>query len=264
MGVARNVIINNPSQSPKRPRSTSLATCAVAVSLCFALSSCDGGLGANLLAWNPTTNSVRTVLALGDVLDDPTVGFELTEGGFPLWYRLWAVCGDDQIGVYDRMRNAIRRFAADGTELAPTTLPPVRFTEATPRQFAQAIFGLAAAEATGAVGRRLTATDSAEFINAGMQQIKGNPRQLAAYLPRYVDFRCADDGTAWVQPFDLDVGGLAGTPTWFRLALDGRSQEVRLPDRFDAFRFTSTKIWGVQRDELDVATVAWIDLPTVP
>ena len=65
----------------------------------------------------------------------------------------------------------------------------------------------------------------------------------------------------WIQPLDLDVGGLAGGPAWLRIARDGDLREVHLPARFDAMRFTPSVIWGTQRDELDVASVASIELP---
>jgi len=219
-------------------------------------------LAADLLAMDKATQSVREVVALGEVLDDLTVDFDRMEGGFPLWFRLWAVCGDDQLHVYDRVRNEIRAFGRDGTEVGATALPPVRFTEATPRQFARAVFGLRAAEVAGAVGRTLTAADSTRLLNEMIQDFDGNPRQLASYLPQYVDFRCSDDGTRWLQPFDLDAGGLEGGPDWLRLTSGGLTQPVRFPDRFDPFRFTRDRAWGVQRDDLDVASVAWVELPS--
>jgi hypothetical protein len=218
-------------------------------------------LAADLLALDPATESVRTVVTLGDVLRSPAEGFDPVAGGFPLWYRLWTVCGDTHLRVYDRVGNQIRSFAADGAEGAPTALPPVPFTEVSERQFARALFPLLQAEATGAVGRELTPEDSVRLLNDMVQRVEGEPDQLAAYLPRYVDFRCGADGDLWMQPFDLERGGLAGSSTWLRIAPDGTTGEVRMPDRFDAFRFTADRIWGVQRDGLDRASVAWIELP---
>lgn len=218
-------------------------------------------LGADLLALDPATDSVRTVVALGDVLDDPAAGFERTDGGVPLWYRLWAACGDDRIRVHDRVRNELRTFGPDGAELEPVALPPVRLTSVTPRQFARAVFPLREAEITGAVGRELTSADSARALNEMAQSLQGTPEQLAAYLPRYVDLRCGDDGDVWMQPLDLERGGLAGGPAWLRVAPDGTTDEVHMPARFDPYRFTGGRIWGVQRDELDVASVAWIEEP---
>jgi hypothetical protein len=217
-------------------------------------------LRANVAALDPRTGSVREVVALGDVLDDPSEGFVATAGGFPLWYRLWAVCGE-QLRVHDRVRNQLRGFTSAGEEVSPIDLPPVRFTEASRVEFARAVFPLRRAEVTGAVGERLTPEDSVRLLNQMAQALSGDPRELAAYLPRYVDFRCADDGTMWMQPIDLEIGGLNGGPAWIRIATDGAAREIHLPARFDALRFTPDRIWGVQRDELNVGSVAWIDLP---
>ncbi len=225
------------------------------------LSSWSTNWGADLVALDLETGSAREVISLREALGDPAADFELTDGGLPLWFRLWAVCADTQIRVYDRLRNEVRAFTRDGTELAPTALPPVRHTEVTPRQFARGIFPFVLAEAAGAVGAEASAADSARLLNEVVQDVEGDPGQLAAYLPRYVDFRCATDGTLWIQPYDVDVGGLEGSPAWLRITPDGVTDEIHLPDRFDAHRFTPERIWGVQRDEYDVASVAWIAVP---
>lgn len=217
-------------------------------------------LRANLAALNPRTGSVRTVVSLGEVLDDPTIGFVPAVGGFPLWYRLWAACGDN-LRVYDRVRNQLRGFNGSGQEVGSVDLPPSRLTEVTPLEFARAVFPLRQAEVTGAVGPRLTPEDSIRLLNQMAQQLDGSPEQLAAYLPRYVDLRCSEDGAMWLQPIDLEVGGLQGGPAWLRITSEGEVGEVRLPMGFDALRFTRDRIWGVQRDELDIASVAWIEIP---
>lgn len=116
-------------------------------------------LRAGLAALDPRTGAVREVVALGDVLEDPSAGFVATDGGTPLWYRLWAVCGD-HLRVYDRVHNQLRGFTGSGEEISPIDLPPVRFTEVTPVEFARAVFPLRQAEVTGAIGARLTAHDS--------------------------------------------------------------------------------------------------------
>lgn len=71
----------------------------------------------------------------------------------------------------------------------------------------------------------------------------------------------ADDGTAWLRPLDLERGGLDGGRTWLRVSQSGERDEVRLPERFDPYRFSAERIWGVQRDELDVASIAWVATP---
>lgn len=216
----------------------------------------------DLVAVDPETGAARTLVALGEVMEDPSAGFVAVAGGFPLWYRLWAACGDDLLRVHDRVRNQLRGFDGSGTEVAPVDLPPVPFSEVSPRQFAAAVFGLRQAEVTGDVATRLSAADSLRLLDQMAQRVEGAPHELASYLPRYVDFRCEEDGTMWLQPLDLDAGGLSGGPLWLRIRPDGSARDVRLPARFDALRFSGSRIWGAYRDELDVPSIASIPLPT--
>lgn len=220
-----------------------------------------GLLGADLVAVDPETGGTRTLVALGDVLEDPSGDFIASDGGFPLWYRLWASCGESLVRVYDRVTNQLRGFDGAGAEVDPIDLPPVPFTEVGPRQFAAAVFALRQAEVTGDVAARLTREDSLRLLNQMADMAQGAPRELASYLPRYVDFRCDENGTMWLQPLDLEAGGLSGGPRWLRIEPDGVARDVRLPERFDALRFTASRIWGVSRDEFDRPSVASIPLP---
>ena len=218
-------------------------------------------LGADLVAVDPEAAATRTFVTLGAVLDDPSGDFVPSEGGFPQWYRLWAPCGENLVRVYDRVRNQLRGLDGSGSEVAPVDLPPVPFTEVSPRQFAGAVFELRQAELTGDVRGRLGDADRQRLLNQMAQGVSGSPRELATYLPHYVDFRCSEDGTMWLHPFDPDAGGLNGGPRWLRISTDGVARDVLLPDRFDALRFSDSRIWGVYRDELDVPSVASIPLP---
>lgn len=220
-----------------------------------------GLLGADLVAVDPETGGTRTLVALGDVLEDPSGDFIASDGGFPLWYRLWASCGENLVRVYDRVTNRLRGFDGSGAEVDPIDLPPVPFTEVSPRQFAGAVFALRQAEVTGDVATRLTREDSLRLLNQMADMVQGAPHELASYLPRYVDFRCDENGTMWLQPLDLEAGGLSGGPMWLRIEADGAVRDVRLPERFDALRFTASRIWGVSRDEFDRPSVASIPLP---
>lgn len=219
--------------------------------------------GADLLAFDPTTDAVRGVARLSEVLGDPTTEVEMTSGfpPFPLWYRLWTVCSDTELRVYDRLGNQVRTFASDGAETGAVPLPPNRLETVTDRQFVRAVFGLILAERMGETGGNTSPADSARLINEMLQEIEGEPEHLASFLPRYVDFRCTDEGTVWIQPFDPDRGGLRGGLAWLRIRADGVTDEVHLPERFDAYRFTEERIWGIQRDEFDVAAVAWVAVP---
>ncbi|WP_419166073.1 hypothetical protein [Candidatus Palauibacter sp.] len=221
-------------------------------------------LRADLVAFDPEAGAVRDLVALGDALDDPSGDFIRSDGGFPLWYRLWASCGDNLVRVYDRARNQLRGFDGSGAEAPPIDLPPVPFTEVNPRQFAAAVFALRQAEVTGDVATRLAAEDSLRLLDQMARRVRGEPHELASYLPRYVDFRCSEDATMWLQPLDLDAGGLSGGRLWLRIATDGTAREVRLPDRFDAYRFSDSRVWGVYRDEFDRPSVASISLPMSP
>ncbi len=222
---------------------------------------------ADLVALDPRTDSVRTVVALGRVLGDPTSYFDMTGTGlpFPLWYRLWAVCANREIRVYDRLRNEVRGFTRDGTEVKPIALPPPRVTSVTRDQYAGALFGFATVEAEGGVppsgGPKRSRADSARIMKGFSARVTASPDQLVKVLPRYTDLRCDERGMLWMQPFDIDRGGVDGGPVWLRIAPDGTTDEFRLPDRFDPYRFTSRRIWGVQRSALDVASVAWIEVP---
>ncbi len=64
-----------------------------------------------------------------------------------------------------------------------------------------------------------------------------------------------------MRPLDLETGGLGGGPIWLQIFRDGSVRNVRFPDRFDPYRFTTERVWGVQRDRLDVRSVAWISVP---
>lgn len=218
----------------------------------------------DLVALRPEAAATRRVISLADVFGDPSPHVDLsgTHLPFPLWYRLWDLCGNGGIRVYDRIDHVVRGFASDGIESAPTPLPPPRYTELSGRNFARATIDIAAIEMMGRAGDpELTSDDSARFITSIMSRLTADPAQLASLLPRYTDLRCDEDGALWLQPFDPDSGALRGGPVWLRIARDGDTREVRFPDRFAPHLFASDRIWGVQRDEYDVASVAWITMP---
>lgn len=221
-----------------------------------------GMLRADLLGFDTGSGSVESVLSLGRVLDDPFEGFVASEDGFPLWRRLWAVCGGDELRVYDRVRHQLRGFDPSGVELTAIDLPPEnRITEVTPRQFAEVFFPLRQAEMTGGVGSRLSAADSARLLNEMASGVKGTPTELAAYLPVFSDFRCSPQGTMWLRPFDVDEGGLSGGRSWLEIKPNDGVREIEFPQGFDPYRFADDRVWGVQRDAFDVASIAWAPLP---
>lgn len=222
---------------------------------------------ADLVAFHPATGAARLLVPVGTLLGDPRPHVELATGGlppFPLWFRLWAVCSEDELRVYDRFRNELRGFTRDGTEIGPISLPSPRFTEVTPQQFARAAFDLAVVEGAGAVTPNVTemsASDSARLIDQLARRLTATPQQIANILPRYVDLRCSDDSSLWIRPLDLETGGLGGGPTWLHIRRDGEVRNLRFPDGFDPYRFTAERAWGVQRDQFDLPSVGWIPIP---
>lgn len=217
-------------------------------------------LQADLFRVPPSGGPAQPLVALGEVLGDPSAGFDQSEGGFPLWYRLWDICGQEELRVYDRSSNELLAFGPDGSERARLTLPPPPFEEASPRQFANAIYGFRVAEVSGGVDGRVSADDSLRIVNEIVNGAQGSPRQLGDYLPRYVDMHCTDRGVTWLRPLDLDRGALQGSIHWVRVEPSGSVQTVTFPERFDPMLFTESRVWGVQRDDFDVPSVAWIDL----
>lgn len=219
---------------------------------------------ADLVAYNPAARSTRQLVSLAEALGSPDGAFELVGDfpPFPFWFRLWTVCRDADIRVYDRLSNRVRAFSADGSPLASDTLPTIVAGRSTKEQMARVGFGLGMLEAGGELSSRAPPQDSARIIAQLSRRVEGSPDQLEALLPRYVDLRCATDGTLWLRRYDAERADLRGGLQWVRLSPGGTLQEVTFPEGFDAFFFFADRVWGVQRDSLDVPTVAWLALPS--
>lgn len=218
---------------------------------------------ADLVAYDPDAGSARRVISLAETLGSPDYAFVIVGDfpPFPFWFRLWTVCSDAEIRVHDRLRNEVRAFSADGSPLPADTLPALRPRRVTKEQMARVGFGLGMLEAGGELSSRASAQDSARIIAQLSGRVAGDTDQLETLLPRYVDLQCAPDGTLWLRRYDVERADLRGGPVWVRLSPGGALQDVRFPEGFDPYRFDDDRVWGVQRDPFDVATVGWLRLP---
>lgn len=170
---------------------------------------------------------------------------------------LWAFCSDGSGWVYDPADHRVRPMDDPGAEgrsllaprqvafslerlldlLVPTILAEVPSAERPPE---------------GEL-RVLLASEIGQTIDA-----------FAEIFPEYFQMKCAPDGALWLQHFDWSEGRGGASPVWERVGPgeeDGSPTLLRFPDRFQVFRIDSGRAWGIVLDELDVPSVAWVDLP---
>lgn len=188
--------------------------------------------------------------AVADLVGDPASRYAQARKILP--YPLWAVCGDGTVALYDPLENELRRIAANGRDVTRVGLPEERRVELT----FDRMLGMAARDyrekATGEM------PDSAAMARQFEQMYSQWEGQSANVFPEYADLRCNQDGTLWLQPFDVDTGPLARGPNWHRIRQDGSRALVTFPEEFTPLRFEADRIWGTLRDSLGVTSAAWI------
>jgi len=195
--------------------------------------------------------TLHVLIALGDHMEGPPPEFASATLFLP--NPLWAICPDGSMVLYDPRQNAIRQLSLGGTETAAAVaLPAERRLEITPDR----VFGLVyrlMVENVPADER----PDSA-LLYAGFEgQFSEVSADISPVFPEYADLQCTA-GTIWIQPFDMR-GSIGRGPVWLRITPD-EIRRVRLPDSFKPFRFTGDRVYGVILDELDVQSIAWIDI----
>lgn len=219
--------------------------------------------GADLVSLDPRRGGrARTVVPLSTTLGDTEIEtrFDMDIPPFPIWFRLWATCRDREIVVYDRLRKQLRRFSPTGREGPARDLPATSLETISNDEFAHAMLEVAAFEAAGSIGLEPPRVDTAALLPTIFPRIRGDGRALAEVLPHFTAIHCDDEGAVWLRRFAPREGGLRGARSWLRIPDEGAWEEVVFPERFDPFRFRGGRAWGVLRDALDVASIAWIDL----
>lgn len=208
----------------------------------------------DLVAVNSAGTSFRSVLPIGDLVGDASVRYD--SASFLLPYPLWSVCSHDRsFALYDPLQNTVRRFGADVSEGTALRLPPERLTMVTREE----VFRMAIRrEFMNASTPPDTAALKAEFESA-WQAVSP---QFAKVFPEYVGLQCAADGSIWLQLFDVDSPRLGLGNEWLRVGPDGAYGAYKLPEEFTPIRFVGDRIWGVMRDEVGVASAAWLSLPS--
>lgn len=197
------------------------------------------------------TLQVRT--AVSTLLGDPASRYPGATAFLP--YPLWAVCADGTLGLYDPLRNALRRFEANGQEIGARALPEERRVPMSFDDMFRMIYRQIAEE-TSAAER----PDSAKMRSVLEGQFRRTQGTYADVLPEYADLRCVGDDVYWIQPFDVASGHFGHGPQWLRIAADGSRTTVVFPDAFTPFRFDGARIWGAEADSLGAASVAWVEV----
>ncbi len=209
---------------------------------------------ADLVAVVLESGSTRVVASFAELLGDPpeSYGRAAEFAPFPIRDR----CSAQHFVLYDPLRNEVRGFNADGVQTDAHELPPPRLEEITVELLVKAVIGMVLSQSAN----QGLPVDSATLHTMIEQGMREDPDAFAGVFPEFVDLRCTEGGTIWIQPFDLESGQVGIGPAWLRVMPDGSIDEYHLPDRFDPLQFTDDRIWGMQRDEYDVESVAWIDL----
>ena len=208
----------------------------------------------------PNGPEVATDLDLGERLGDP----ELQYPGatlllpFPLWDR----CPDGSTVYYDPLENHLVRVGGDEGHAASVALPPAREVGLTLDRLYSIIVPWMLLEIPA--HERPPEEELRHALESEFQQVS---TEFAEVFPEYAGLQCVSGGRVWLQPYDPEDGVLGYGTEWWRIDPwteaheAARVQAVEFPERFTPYRFEDEGVWGVVRDELDVESVAWLELP---
>ena len=206
--------------------------------------------------------ATNTVLTSVDLLGDPTVRYG--EWGELHPVPAWTACPDGRMALYDPQTNSIRRLTQGGEELGSHALPPERLLKVTLERAFALLYRpmMLAMERPDGPQTEGFPTDSAALFEMFKAEV-GPSISETDLFPEYKHLACAGpSGTLWLQIFNAESTGrsLGDGPEWLRIGPDGVVRQVVFPPNFAPLRFTDDRVWGSHKGELDVESVAWIEL----
>lgn len=201
-----------------------------------------------------TDGSEEVLVSTASIVGDSSSRFGGAQRFLP--YPLWAACPDGSLAAYDPNRNLIHRFNSDGEPQGTHDLPAERQERVTVDRVFSTVY-------PGVIRNRLVqeTPERDNFYALVKRDYENRADEFASVFPEYVHLDCAPGSTLWLQLFDTSNGDMGRGPAWLRIAEDGTRGEVRFPVSFRPMRFHEGRIWGVSRDDLDVAYAAWTELP---
>ena len=100
--------------------------------------------------------------------------------------------------------------------------------------------------------------DSVQMRGMLQEQFRQAQGAIAKVFPEYADLRCTEEGTFWLQPFDIASGRFGHGPEWIRFDDNGSATAVSFPDGFIVHRIDDDRVWGAMIDSMGVPSVAWV------
>jgi hypothetical protein len=198
----------------------------------------------------------RDSWAMSAALGDPASRYGSGTTQF-MPYPLWTLCADGSMAQYDPLGNRIRRASADGAPTDSIALPGERRVEITMDRIFRMAYAFMRDQAPA--GQR---PDSATMYANLAGQWSALQAASSPVFPEYAEFHCSGDGALWLMLFDADAGMMGRSLDWYRIDAAGRITGYRFPDGFRPLQFEADRILGLQRDELDIESAAWLELPS--
>jgi hypothetical protein len=209
---------------------------------------------ANLYGIDERTGTVSVALSIRNAVSDPVAA------GIParilMPNPLWSICPNGAIALYDPIRQEIRRYNSSGVIEVRVTIPAAPPVEVTLERIFGAIW-----RQTRDNKRPEFRQDSAEMYRQFVKESAEIKDQLATHFPEFIGLQCTGH-TLWLQRLSLTSGRMGRGPSWLIVRANGHLSEVEFPSHFRPFRFSGDRVWGTVRDQWDVPSIAWLNVPS--